>query len=399
MSFKRAALFTAGLVLLSWLSVRAGIYIGHNRGVPLGEGQDLHSGVREDLYRFDAEYYYSIATDGYSYDGDPNSSPNIVFAPLYPLAIDVFTYTGLDHVQAGFVLNKIFLSFSVLFLLLFLRGLIGEKEALWTLAALLTAAGSYSFHAYYSESTMLVLLSFCLLTAQRKMWLQLAGGSALLGAARVTALPIVLLFSAYFLHKAWDSRADKKTAGKFLIYALVSPAGLVAYLTYIAIHFGNPFQLFPQIQSASWGFFHPPTDWLGLLSGWNLIQYWSSAFSKGLATFSDPKTLNLVWTTLGLAGAIYAFKKYRRELFAWVFIAYFAFVYLTNSSSDFLISAHRFFVLMLPIFLMFSSLHAWIARKSNLWVARAVTGLLLLLNLSYGLFHTAYFNNGVWYYF
>ncbi len=33
------------------------------------------------------------------------------------------------------------------------------------------------------------------------------------------------------------------------------------------------------------------------------------------------------------------------------------------------------------------------------WLEPVAGCLLLLLNLAYGLFHTAYFNNGVWYYF
>lgn len=387
MSLPRAALFALGLLLVSWLSVRAGIYIGDNYAVPIGEGQDLHSGVREDLYRFDAEYYYDIAINGYSYNGDPNSSPNIVFAPLYSLLVDAVSFLGMDQVTAGFALNKILLLVALTALLLFLNGVLPDRRPVWILLAMVTAAGSYSFHAYYSESTMLALLSLCLLFHQRKNWPALAISAALLGAARVTALPIVLLFAAYLTHQAWENRHDKKSAGKLLIYAFLCPLGLAAYLGYIWSEFGNPFVLFPEIQSASWGLFHPPIDWAGLLTGSTLLGHWLAALGKGAATFTDPKTLNLVWTTLALASAVYVLRKYRRELWAWVFVVYFLFIYFTNSTSDYLISSHRFFVLMLPIFVMFSGLNRWLV------------GLLLLLNLAYGLFHTAYFNNGVWYYF
>ena len=52
-----------------------------------------HRGYR--LFRFDAVYYRDIATTGYAYDGDPHSSPNIVFTPLFPLCVRAVAATGL----------------------------------------------------------------------------------------------------------------------------------------------------------------------------------------------------------------------------------------------------------------------------------------------------------------
>ncbi len=386
------------LFLCSWFSILAGIQLSKTEWIPKGEGNDLHSGIQRSLFRFDAEYYHRIATSGYAYDGDPHSSPNIVFAPLFPLLVDGLAYTGLDEVDAGFLLNRVFLFCAAMILYLFLQGLVDVKSPFWILFAMLTAAGAYSFHAFYSESTMLFLLSAALLAHQRRRWPIVAAAAALLGAARVTALPIVLLFSAHFLYLAWESRKDKTLAARFVVYALVCPAGLAAYLGYIGLHYGNPLRLFPEIQSASWGFFHPPTDWVGLLTGWKLAEHAGAAVGRGWSTFTDPKTLNLIWTVLALASTVYVLRRFRNEIFAWVFTVYFLFIYFTNSTSEYLISAHRFFALMLPIFLMFYGLHQWLDKK-NRWLARVVTGLFLFLNLAYGLLHTAYFNNGVWYYF
>lgn len=398
MTWRRALKPAAILFLCSYLAILAGIALGRADWMPKGEGQDLRSGIHRDLFRFDAEYYYSIATSGYSYNGDPYSSPNIVFAPLFPLLVDTLAHLGIEEVAAGFLLNKIFLFLSALMLFLFLSKLNPSFHPFWILLAMMTSAGSYSFHSYYSESSMLFFLSAALLGWQRKSWVTVAISSALLGATRITALPIVTLFATFFLKMAWDHRRDRSKAGLYLIYALLCPIGLLFYLGYIARHFGNPLILFPQIQNASWGFFHPPIDWWGLLTGWRLMQHLGTAAGKGFVSVTDPQTLNLLWTLLALMSVVYVIKKFRRELFTWIFVVYFLFIYFTNSTSEYLISAHRFFALMLPIFLMFNGLHHRIAKFSP-WVARAVTGLLLLLNLAYGLFHTAYFNNGVWYYF
>ncbi len=398
MNWRKALLPALLLFCVSALAVFAGIQIGKSGWIPRGEGQDLRSGIQRDLFRFDAEYYYSIAASGYAYSGDPYSSPNIVFAPLFPLLVDALAYTGLDEVDAGFLLNRALLFASLLLFFLFLQGVSGVRSPFWILFAMVTAAGAYSFHSYYSESTMLFLLSAALLAHQRRRWVALAAAAALLGAARVTALPVVLLFSSYFLKQAWDHRSRAGTSARFVLFAAICPAGLAAYLGYIAFHYGNPFRLFPEIQSASWGFFHPAIDWAGLLTGWKLLQHAGAAIVKGPGTLLDPQTLNLIWTVLALASTVYVFRRFRSELFAWVFAVYFLFIYFTNSTSPYLISAHRFFVLMLPIFLMFYGLHQWLETKNRL-LARAVSGLFLLLNLAYGLIHTAFFNNGVWYYF
>lgn len=396
---RRALIVSVLLTLVSWVTIQGGIALGHFPNQPIGPGNDLRSGVHTDLFRFDSEFYYDIARNGYSYNGDPNSSPNIVFAPAYPLAIKFANFLGLDSVTAGFALNKVFLTVALYFLFLTLHPQIGLWPSIVCLFAMVTTAGAYSYHAYYSEALMLLLLAVALYCSSQNLWPQLACASAVLGATRITALPIVLFFSTYFLYKAWVERKTSRAIFKYVFLSALCSSGLMLFLGYIWIQFGNPLRLFPEIQSASWGFFHPPTDWFGLLTGASLAGYWSRSLALGWDAPLDIKTLNLVWTTLALAASVYCAALYRRTLLAWIFIFYFMFVYLTNSNSEYLISAHRFFALMVPIFLMFTSLHKWVARNFHPWAARLLTGLLLLLNLAYGLFHTAYFNNGVWYYF
>jgi hypothetical protein len=107
----------------------------------------------------------------------------------------------------------------------------------------------------------------------------------------------------------------------------------------------------------------------------------------------------LVWLTLGLVASFYLLSKYRRTVFGWAFIGYFAIIYWSDASTEFIISAHRFFALMPPIFLMFGSLHDILMNRYGKGVAYGVSSVLLLVNLSYGLFMTACFNQGRWPYF
>lgn len=396
---QKPVIVALALLIASWLTVRAGIYAG-SQMLPPGEGYQQSLGIDSDLFRFDAEYYRNIAVNGYSYNGDPFSSPNLVFAPLFPMAIKlVSSLPGVDEVTAGFVLNKILFLLALVFLFLYLRDIIGEKKCLYTLLSLVTSAGAYAFHSYYSESTMLLCLSLSLYAYERRRWTLLGFSAAALGASRLTALPLVLIFSSALLWQAWRIRDNKKSALYLVAMAAICPLGAAAYLTFIGAYFGNPFVLFPEIQNASWGFFHPDTPWFYILSGKNLWDFWGAALSKGAMTLFDIKSLNLFWTMLAAGAMIYSFKKFKMSLFSLLFAAYFLFIYLTGGGSDFLISAHRFYALMIPIFIMFTDLHDWICRRTSRAVATVVSGLLFLTNLFYGLLHTAYFNQGIWYYF
>src|ERR1035437_7588170 len=205
-AWREALVSALFLILISWAVVQCGIYFG-NHYVPAGGGLvTTQSITSEDLFRFASVYYLSIAKDGYSYNRDPYSSPNIIFAPLFPLLVRAVNWiTGLDFVTVGFALNKILLFFALLFLSLTLRDLVGRTQAFFVLLALVTAAGAYSLHAYYSESTMLFSFSLCLLSYKRKWWLLLALAAALLGASRLAALPVAGIFAALLLAEALRS--------------------------------------------------------------------------------------------------------------------------------------------------------------------------------------------------
>jgi hypothetical protein len=195
------------------------------------------------------------------------------------------------------------------------------------------------------------------------------------------------------------TQAVRQKSLRLALYAAISLAGFVAYLGYVFWRFGNPLTLFPAIQIASWGLFHPPVQLVSLLTGEYLWRYWALFFERNWMDWGNIKTLNLVWTSLGLVSCVYLLAAWRRELWAWLFIFYCLFIYATNSGSEYLISAHRFFLLMVPIFMMVVAGHGWLARRVSKVVAHAMGAVILALNLVYGIFHAGFFNQGIWYYF
>lgn len=407
-TLKKPFLWAAALVLVSWSLTHVGISIGRDY-FKAGDGYPrsgfLSTDVQRDLFRFDSYYYLSIAESGYRYDGNPGSSPNLVFGPMFPILVNGFGFaTGLDSVSAGLALNKLLLFLSAAILITVLGNWLGFTEAFWVLFAMLTSAGSYSFHAFYSESAMLLFLSLALLGVQRqKPWL-VAASAAALGLSRVAAAPMVIAFALYLLQTAWTERRNNKPnrARAFLlaIYPLVSLSGLGAYLFYIDQNFGNPFELLPEIQKNSWGQFHADANWIDLLTGRYLYEDAKLAFAKGLGTFLEIQTLNLFWMCLALMSSVYLLVAWRHRFLALLFVPYVLFIYFTNATSPFLISSHRFFVFDLPIFIMVLHAHKAIqtrTSKAAAWLFFA--GPLLMLNASLGILHAALFNQGVWFWF
>lgn len=389
----------AGLLLfvLSWTSVRIGIAIGE-KVYPADFGYPLSGDVQDNLFRFDSKYYKSIADSGYFYNGDPGSSPNLAFAPLFPLLSRfVAAITGLGLVEAGFALNKVLLGFSFAVYFQVLKVWTSRSRALMVLFALGTSAGSYAFHAYYSESTMLLFTGLALLLFQQNQLLGTAFSVGMLGASRLAALPMVLVFSLLIGAKACQASANGRI--KSGAYAVLCLAGSAAYLSYIAIEFGNPFVLLDKIQKTSWGIFHHDVDWAMLLSGKYLINYWSSTIARGLQGMDVVPTLNLVWMSAGLLSAVYLACAWRRHVLTYVFVPYILFVYYANSSSEYLISTHRLFSAIPVIFLMFSAIPSWLWHR-RLQVAAVVAAIgLTAVNLCYGWLHTARFNQGSWFWF
>ena len=385
------------LTLVSWLNVQAGIYLGR-RFVDRGPGYPGYADIDADLFRFDAFHYKSIVDFGYIYNGDPLSGPNIVFAPMFPLLVRVLSaVSGLNSLAAGFLLNKVLLFCALAFLCLCLGDWIGRRRAVFTLAALVTAAGSYAFHAYYSESTFLFFLGLSLLGYSRGWWAVTAVAAAALGASRLTGMPIAAVFAVLLCLRARS--AEGAARWRYVAYALVCFAGAGAYLTVIGVKFGNPFTLLDTIQRVSWGRFHPDVDWVRLVSGGYLFQYWRDALSRGARTALQIPTCNLLWTTLGLFAFVYLILAWRRHVLTYVFVPYFLFIYATNTTSLFLIAAHRYFTLMIPIFVMFTALHGWLSRRVSPVLAWGLSAVLLLTNCAYGMLHTAGFNQGAWLWF
>lgn len=195
--------------------------------------------------KWDAGWYHTIVTQGYSYT--PGKQSSIAFFPAYPLLMRwLGPLMGNDYL-AGIAIT-VASGIGYLFLAwAWFRDRLGASAA-WT-ALFLLCWYPFAFYLYgpvYSDAFFAVaaLGAFVLLERDRTVLAGLAGACASaarpVGIAVVAGLVILALNRREFfqhtprLHLAWPN-LRWKDAG-----VLLSSLGVGAYLAYLFVRFGNP---------------------------------------------------------------------------------------------------------------------------------------------------------------
>jgi hypothetical protein len=206
--------------------------------------------------RWDASWYLVIAHYGYRPDLGVYTSSRTAFFPLYPLGLRAISDAGFPPVLAG-----VLLSFGAFALALYGihrlttlelsgSGRFGSGEVA-RLAVLVMAFGPMAFYfsAVYSESLYLALSVGVFWCARQGRWAGACALAALAGATRsagvVLALPVLML---YLYGPREDRVPDFAQIRRFApryrlrsdaLWLGLVPAGLAAYMAYLALSGGD----------------------------------------------------------------------------------------------------------------------------------------------------------------
>ena len=261
---------------------------------------------------WDGEHYVRLALDGYLHPPD-NVSP--AFFPLYPLLMRSLAglFGGPISLQSlsvwGPLLSLLFLPFAFYFVYQIALDLFDERAAKGAVLVLAFFPTTFFLNAAYTESLFLSLSAGALWAMRVRKDLLLA--CVLAGFASATRnVGVFLIFPLLY---EWIR--DLETYRWRGIYLTLAPGGLLAYMGYLWVRFGDPL-LFYSAQK-SWGRQATgPLDTAG--------RAWESAL-EGAGRLLDPAmwahpTLNNVADHL--AGAA--------NLFNLVFFVFAAFVLLAG---------------------------------------------------------------------
>ena len=303
--------------------------------------------------RWDAGWYQAIATVGYSFT--PNIQSSVAFFPVYPLLMRGLIALGANVFVAGMIVTWSFGLCGLALFAIWAKQLAGEEAArLATLLLIVWPFALYLYGAVYSDALYLALAVGAFLLLERGH----PGWAALLGAVATAERPVGVALSLGLLVRAIElrARAKEKLRAWDLVPAL-SGLGLAGYMGFLWWRFGDPLV-----------FLEAQKGW-GQLSGFDAlvkrvlwdkpIDDWAMALPQGAAALG---LLALAWPM--------------RRLLGWGYSAYIAVVIgIPILTSRNFIGLGRYAIAGFPSILVLALLLRERPRVRRAWVAVSVLGL------------------------
>lgn len=250
---RRGAAVSVLRVLAIWLTSRGLVALGTAFGktyIPYGQG-DWEAGPAwyHRLLRWDSEWYNIIASQGYSYNGDPNATQSVVYYPLFPLlARGLSAITGLATTDALLVVANVASLAAILLLHHLVRGQFGERTAFLTVALLSFFPASVFLSVGYTEALVLLLMVGFFVMLQQRRFVAAALLAGLAAATRSSGL----MLAPVLVYELWRHREPRLFFRGVVPLALLASAGLWLFMLYLGVTFGKPL-LFSEAQAAFQG--------------------------------------------------------------------------------------------------------------------------------------------------
>ena len=203
--------------------------------------------------RWDAGWYYGIASKGYSFVEGGRS--NLAFFPVYPKLMGAAGRAlggeQQDFYFAGILIS--WLSFAIAMPLLYrlARLDLSDDKAVRAAAYAAVFPSAYFFGVVYSEALFLLTLVGAALAFRTRQFAWAAVAAMIMTATRVNGVMFLPALALLGWDAAGDSWRDRRRA---LIAAACGLAGIGSYSLYVYSLSGNPFEWYDSI--TRWGY-HP----------------------------------------------------------------------------------------------------------------------------------------------
>jgi hypothetical protein len=241
-----------GPVLIIWAVSRMyvvfGILLGRKVGfLPTGqEGRfPLESRWWESILRWDAGWYISIVTNGYSYAPDGNQH-SIAFFPLYPLLVKFLTFFFGPHVAPlGLIVSNMFFLAAILLLFRYTEKYHPDVDPQFVVFLAAFHPFGFFYSSMYTESLFLCLAIFAFLMFKEQRFSMSALGLSLLCITRLpgvfvaATLGLAYLFSQVLICEKGRLHLNCKRLVSFVVWSGISASGLLAFILYQYFRFGQ----------------------------------------------------------------------------------------------------------------------------------------------------------------
>lgn len=336
-------------------------YINSGPATPLSIVMDMFN-------KWDTPHYIDIAKNWYVNTGDQANF--IVFFPLYPILIRLFTYDFSYATLSALIISN-FCSLIAFFYLYKLTKLeFNDSVALKAVLFLSVFPTAYFLSAPYTEGLFFALVIASIYYARIGKW-QLAGLISLFAALTRLAglLLFIVLFIEYFHQKGWKPRKiDLRILWIFL--------ALAGFLIYLGINYqvtGSPFT-FLRVEATHWFNRIDPKNGLTTAYGW----------AKN-ASYPDNITIGIAPLAFAVFGLLMIGVSLWRRLRP-VYIVYMFLSWALAVSTSWWISVPRYIMAMFPMFILLGLL----TKRKAVNIAIAITSTALLC------YFTVFFARGWW---
>lgn len=316
--------------------------------------------------RWDALQYQRLAEFGYGMS--PDLKPAMVFYPLYPGLIRLFSFITGEYVISSFLIAS---AFSILAALVFynlVKFEYSREVALRAVWFFLIFPTAYFLHIPYTEGLFLLLVFGAIYEARNERWFTASVLVAFACATRGNGIVLVLALGVEVLHQLWTSR---KWQNQYL-YLFIAPTGFLFYLAIVHIASGDPFAFIEIRKEAFYISSAPP--WAGITAVYNQLGgVPSQALMVGV--------YELIFIALGFVCAVISWFKLRPVYSVWI-----TFNWLLIVSVTYVASVPRYTLSMFPIFILAAML-----AKEVYWLC-----VLTIISLLYFAMFAGFFARGFW---
>jgi Gpi18-like mannosyltransferase len=284
---------------------------------------------------WDTHHYLNIAKEGYSSSMVDEKHLLIVFFPLYPFLIKIFSLVFQDHLLSALLISNIAYIFAVFYLYKLVHIDFEKEDALRSIIYFSIFPTAYFLHAAYTESLFLALTLASFYYARKDRW-ALSGVIGMLAAA--TRITGIILLPVLVIEYLSQREYKKENIRKDILWILVIAIGFVLYLVLNYITYGDPLK-FLEIQGEHWSkSLAIPTK--GFLNAWVGIFGRTPEYSMSVGLFE------IVFSVLGLILIIYSFFRLRFS-----YSLYALATWLIITSTSFWQSIPRYTLTIFPIFI------------------------------------------------
>lgn len=328
--------------------------------------------------RWDADRYITIAEKGYGEIMNDEPGPyNLVFFPLYPWIVRLFTLIIPNTKLACLIVSTLFYCLAMSFMYALVASEYGKKVAKLSLLFISVAPFSFFLGGMMTESVFLFTTVLAWYLIKRRKWFAAAIVGALATLSRIVGILIVIPYALELIECYAESfRQHKykewfKNCFKHGIWVLIIPCGLLVYLALNYYYTGDCF-MFLEYQSKGWT--HESCyfgEGLRIVFSQLSSDYWSITLKTELF---GQEALSLIFSAVLM---LICCRRHRS-----LYTLYYAFYFILICSNTWLLSGSRYILVCVPLYIMLAER----VKKHDL----LSLGLMIISMSLYAVYNTMY---------